>query len=175
MADPEPTSDRLLFLPLSAADAEEMVHVLSAETLYTFTGGTPPTLDELRARYIRQAAGRSPDGTQEWRNWILRRKPAAKAIGYVQATIMDEGRRAEVAWVIGTPWQGQGYASEAAKALLIWLRATGVTTVQAHIHPAHTASATVARNAGLLPTAQFNDGEQLWQRSFTQPPERSPH
>ncbi|MEV0994378.1 GNAT family N-acetyltransferase [Nonomuraea sp. NPDC050202] len=170
MADPELTSDRLLFTPLSVADAEEMVHVLSAKTLYTFTGGSPPTLDELRARYARQAIGRSPDGSQEWRNWILRTGPDAQAIGYVQATIMDNGRRAEVAWVIGAPWQGQGYASEAATALIAWLRTTGVTTVQAHIHPAHTASATVARNAGLLPTVQFDDGEQLWQHSFGQTP-----
>ncbi|MFD0471479.1 GNAT family N-acetyltransferase [Nonomuraea thailandensis] len=169
------TSDRLLFAPLSATDADEMVHVLSAKSLYTFTGGSPPTLDELRARYTRQSIGRSPDGTQEWRNWILRTKQDAHAIGYVQATIMDEGRRAEVAWVIGTSWQGQGYASEAARALITWLHTTGVTTVQAHIHPAHTASAAVARHAGLLPTDHFDDDEQLWQHSFDHPPHSPAH
>ncbi|GAA2216413.1 GNAT family N-acetyltransferase [Nonomuraea monospora] len=163
MPAPEMASPRLLFTPLSVADADEMVHVLSAASLYTFTGGSPPTLNELRARYTRQSAGHSPDGTQTWHNWILRTKPNTQAIGYVQATVMDNGHRAEVAWVIGAPWQGHGYATEAARTLITWLQTTGVTTIQAHIHPAHTASATVARRAGLLPTDQFDDGEQLWQ------------
>nr|SBO99587.1 putative acetyltransferase [Nonomuraea gerenzanensis] len=154
-----------------------MVHVLNAPTLYTYTGGSAPTLDELRARYTRQTIGHSPDGTQEWHNWILRKKPDNQAIGFVQATIMNNGHQAEVAWVIGEPWQGHGYASEAAQTLINHLRTTGVTTIQAHIHPSHTASATVARNAGLLPTDTFEDGEQLWQHPLDntpQPPTR-PH
>ena len=157
-------SARLWLVPLAVSDAEEMVGVLSAAALYTFTGGGPPGLDELRARYARQAAGRSPDGSQEWRNWIIRREPGGQAAGYVQATVMDNGRRAEIAWVVGVDWQGQGYAAEAAQALVAWLDSRGVTTIQAHIRPGHAASAAVARRAGLAPTAHFDDGEQLWQR-----------
>jgi len=66
-------------------------------------------------------AGRSPDGREEWCNWILRREPGGEAVGYVQATISGEGRRAEIAWVVGLPWQGRGYATEAARALVGWL------------------------------------------------------
>ncbi|MCF6474236.1 GNAT family N-acetyltransferase [Nonomuraea sp. MG754425] len=163
------TSDRLLFVPLSVADAEEMVHVLSAHTLYTFTGGSPPTLTQLRDRYTRQAVGRSPDGSQDWHNWILREQPDGTAIGFVQATVMDEGRRAEVAWVIGAEWQGHGYASEAATTMIAWLRASGVVTVQAHIHHDHTASAAVARKAGLRLTGRIDDGEQLWLSDSDEP------
>jgi len=157
-------SARLWLVPLAVGDAEEMVGVLSAGALYTFTGGEPPGLDELRARYARQAAGRSPDGSQEWRNWIIRREPGGQAVGYVQATVVDGGRRAEIAWVVGVDWQGRGYAAEAARALVAWLDSRGVATVQAHIHPGHAASAAVARRAGLAPTGHFDDGEQLWQR-----------
>ena len=164
MTDGKIRSARLWLVPLAVSDAEEMVGVLSAAALYTFTGGGPPGLDELRARYTRQVAGRSPDGSQEWRNWIIRREPGGQAVGYVQATVMDDGRRAEIAWVVGVDWQGQGYAAEAAQALVAWLDSRGVTTIQAHIHPGHAASAAVARRAGLAPTAHFDDGEQLWQR-----------
>ena len=157
-------SARLCLVPLAVTDAEEMVGVLSAEALYTFTGGSPPGLDELRARYAGQAAGRSPDGSEEWRNWIIRREPGGQAVGYVQATVVDEGRQAEIAWVVGVDWQGQGYAAEAAQALVGWLGSRGVTTVQARIHPWHAASAAVARRAGLAPTGHVDDGEQLWQR-----------
>src|SRR5215469_2012125 len=128
-------SARLSLAPLAVTDADEMVGVLGAEALYGFTGGGPPTVDELRARYARQSGRRSPDGSEEWRNWILRREPGGEAIGYVQATIGDKGSRAEIAWVIGVDWQGQGYATEAAQALVAWLDSRGVTAIQAHIHP----------------------------------------
>jgi RimJ/RimL family protein N-acetyltransferase len=157
-------SARLSLVPLAVADAAEMAGVLSADALYAFTGGSPPTAGELRARYARQNAGRSPDGSEEWRNWILRREPAGEAIGYVQATIAAQGTRAEIAWVVGVNWQGQGYAAEAAQALVAWLDSRGVTAIQAHIHPDHAASAAVARRAGLAPTGRFEDGEQLWLR-----------
>ena len=157
-------SARLCLVPLAVSDAGEMVGVLSAEALYAFTGGSPPRLDELRARYARQVAGRSPDGSQEWGNWIIRREPGGQAVGYIQATVVDDGKQAEIAWVVGVDWQGQGYAAEAAQALVAWLGSRGVTTIQAHIHPGHAASAAVARRAGLAPTGHFDDGEQLWQR-----------
>jgi RimJ/RimL family protein N-acetyltransferase len=167
-------SARLSLVPLAVADAEEMVEVLSADALYAFTGGSPPGLGELRDRYARLAVGRSPDGSQEWRNWILRREPGGSAVGYVQATIMDSGTRAEIAWVVGEDWQGQGYATEAALALVAWLDSRSVTAVQAHIHPDHVASAAVARRAGLLPTGHFDDGEQLWQRDVQVRHQRNP-
>jgi RimJ/RimL family protein N-acetyltransferase len=164
-------SARLCLVPLAVADAGEMVRVLSGEALYAFTGGAPPTLAELRARYARQAAGRSPDGSQEWRNWIVRREPGGEAVGYVQATIVDQGRQAEIAWVIGAGWQGRGYAAEAAGAVVAWLGSRGVTGIVAHIHPGHAASAAVARRAGLAPTGRFEDGEQVWRRG---PPTAKP-
>ena len=157
-------SARLSLIPLAVADADEMVGVLSGAALYAFTGGTPPGLGELRARYARLAAGRSPDGHEEWRNWIIRREPHRAAVGYVQATIAGGGTRAEIAWVVGLSWQRQGFAAEAVRALVAWLDARGVTAIQARIHPDHVASAAVARRAGLVPTGQTDEGEQLWRR-----------
>jgi RimJ/RimL family protein N-acetyltransferase len=158
------SSARLRLVPLAVADATEMAGVLSGAALYEFTGGAPPGPDELRARYARQAAGRSPDGREEWHNWILRREPGGEAVGYVQATVTGPGRCAEIAWVVGLGWQGHGYATEAAQALVTWLDSRGVRVIQAHIHPGHAASATVARRAGLRPSGTFEAGEQLWLR-----------
>jgi RimJ/RimL family protein N-acetyltransferase len=85
-------------------------------------------------------------------------------VGTVQATLTDRQGTwtAEVAWVVGVELQGQGFASEAARALVRWLRHRGVTTVEAHIHADHLASAAVAARAGLRPTADEVDGEQVW-------------
>jgi len=77
---------RLVLAPLAVGDAEEMVAVLGDERLHAFTGGRPPTLAELRARYARLVAGRSPDGSEQWRNWIVRLRDG-RAVGTVQATI----------------------------------------------------------------------------------------
>jgi RimJ/RimL family protein N-acetyltransferase len=157
-------ADPVMLTPLAVSDADEMVLVLGGEDLYRFTGGAPPTLAELRARYARQVNGRSADGRQEWRNWIIRCEPGGRAAGYVQATIDDGGSRAEIAWVVGLAWQGRGFASAAARALVAWLDARGVARIQAHIHPAHEASAAIARSAGLSPTSVLEEGEVLWLR-----------
>jgi len=166
-------AERIELVPLAVSDAEEMVHVLADEDLYAFIGGSPPTPAELRARYARQVVGRSPDGTQEWRNWIIRTVPDGTAVGYAQATIVNAGRQAEIAWVVGSPWQGRGYATRAARDLVTWLAGHGVQVIEAHVHPGHAASAAVARRAGLAPTERFDDGEQIW-RHTVEPPTVTP-
>ena len=88
-----------------------MVAVLSDPSLYEFTGGTPPTLEELTDRYTRQAVGHSPDGTEQWLNWVVLLDSAP--VGYVQATVV--GDSAEIAWVISPSVQGRGLATEAAR------------------------------------------------------------
>ncbi|MFF1960235.1 GNAT family N-acetyltransferase [Streptomyces sp. NPDC058220] len=80
----------------------------------------------------------------------------------------DPGRHgdlvAEIAWVVGTPWQGRGIATEAARALVRWLDEQGVRTLIAHVHPDHGASAAVAAAVGLTPTDVWHDGEVRWRR-----------
>jgi RimJ/RimL family protein N-acetyltransferase len=169
--DPSDTivTARLGLVPLRVEDAAEMVHVLRPPELYGFIGGTPPSRSELARRYRAQVAGRSPDGREVWRNWILRERQGSAAVGFVQATIVERrdgaGRSAEIAWLIGVPWQGRGYATEAAAALLAWLGSSGVSEVVAHVHPDHRASAGVAERIGLTPTSELVDGERVWCRT----------
>jgi len=162
---PDPIeTDRLVLTPLSASDAEDMVDTLSSPDLYVYIGGQPPTLDDLRSRYAVLTTGHSPDNSEEWLNWIVRLGNAdRRAIGTVQATVTEDGRRAEVAWVIGADGQGHGYGSEAAVAMVQSLVEAGVGHVTAHVHPEHVASAGVARACHLFPTAEFHEGERLWE------------
>ncbi|MFI5755417.1 GNAT family N-acetyltransferase [Streptomyces sp. NPDC051569] len=146
-----------------------MASVLSDPALHTFTGGTPSTVDELRSRYARMVAGPSDPGVS-WCNWVLvlGEGGSRRLTGTVQVTI-GPGRRgllaAEIAWVVGTPWQGRGIATEAARGLVRWLDARGVGVLIAHIHPDHAASAAVAGAVGLAPTDARQDGETRWERS----------
>lgn len=152
-------TDRLTLLPLTAQYAGEMAEVLGDPRLHDFIGGVPQTPEGLRARYERLAAGSGDPGVS-WCNWMLRLDRADRLTGTVQATVV--GERAEIAWVVGTPWQGQGIATEAARGLVGWLGARGVTSVVAHIHPDHRASAAVAAAAGLTVTDEWDNGERRW-------------
>jgi RimJ/RimL family protein N-acetyltransferase len=150
---------RLSLVPLRAEDADELAVVLGDKRLYEFIGGRPATAGELRDRYARLVAG-SGDPDERWLNWVVRVRETGEAAGTVQATVRPAS--AAVAWVIGVPWQGRGYASEAARALVAWLRGQGATEIVAHIHPEHAASERVAAAAGLRLTGDVVDGERAW-------------
>jgi RimJ/RimL family protein N-acetyltransferase len=158
---------RLRLLSLRPEDADELAAVLGDERLHEFVGGRPSPLPELRADFARLAAG-SPDPGVAWLNWVVRLRGGGAPVGTVQATVRSrEGTlAADVAWVIGVDWQNRGFASEAARALVDWLRQRGVEEVVAHIHPDHTASGVVARRAGLLPTEELAGGERVWRATL---------
>ncbi|GAA2792645.1 GNAT family N-acetyltransferase [Kitasatospora sp. CM 4170] len=160
-------TDRLTLLPLTVEHADEMAGVLSDPGLHTFIGGAPDTAEALRARYRRWVAG-SPDPAEAWCNWVIELRDTAALTGTVQATVTadDRGACAEIAWVVGTPWQRRGIATEAVRGLVAWLRKPlepPVHTVVAHIHPDHLASAAVAAAAALTPTDRWHDDEVRWQ------------
>jgi len=159
---PTITTERLVLTPLRVEDADEMVRVLEDERLHEFIGGHPVTLDELRQRCRSLVAGPS-EPSEVWLNWTVRLKPKGTAVGALQASITEGADpAADVAWVIGVPWQRRGLASEAARALVDWLNSMGVKRISASIHPNNLASAAVAARAGLEPTDDIRDGERVW-------------
>jgi RimJ/RimL family protein N-acetyltransferase len=178
-------TERLELLPLVVDHAQEMAAALSDPALHAFIGGAPDTPQDLRARYRRMVSG-SPDPAVSWCNWVIRLHEERCLVGTVQATIgpSGDGLDAEIAWVVGAPWQGRGIASEAALGLVAWLeglerleRPEGlegleglerrpVHSLVAHVHPDHGASAAVAAACGLSPTGRWHDGEIRWQRNL---------
>ncbi|MEH0829771.1 MULTISPECIES: GNAT family N-acetyltransferase [unclassified Micromonospora] len=188
---------RLILLPLAVEHAQEMAAVLADPALHTFIGGEPAAPAALRARYERLVAG-SPDPAESWCNWVIHLRDDGRLAGFVQATVtaphgtvadtatagaravghrhLDEaapavaGPVAEIAWVVGTQWQGRGIAVEAARGMAVWLGRRGVRTLMAHIHPDHRASAAVATACGLVPTEVWQDGEVRWTGPATPTP-----
>ena len=64
--------------PLRRAHAPAMFPLLQDPTIYTHLDhGPPPSLEHLEGVYTRLEARRSPDGREQWLNWIV--FPAADA------------------------------------------------------------------------------------------------
>ncbi|MFJ4699624.1 GNAT family N-acetyltransferase [Streptomyces sp. NPDC088768] len=158
MRSPAPPAFTLV--PLAVRHAPAMAAVLADPALYRFTGGEPPGAAELERRYARQLAGPGEAGVA-WVNFLVRVEESGAFAGYVQATV-TRGADAEVAWVVGTAWQGRGLAKAAARALAARLADEGVRGLTAYIHPGHTASESVARALGLRPDGSRRDDERRW-------------
>lgn len=77
---------------------------------------------------------------------------------------------AEIGWHVGRAYQGRGYATEAARGLLVHARATGVTRVGAAILPNNLASQTVAVRIGMRRAGMVEHGgrpHDMWQIDLT--------
>jgi RimJ/RimL family protein N-acetyltransferase len=156
------STERLALRPLAVSDAEDMLAVLADPNLYEFIGGNAPDLATLRDRYRRQLTGPGRDG-ESWLNWIVRTATDGRAVGFVQASVLD--RSADVAWLVGTDHQGMGIATEATRAMCDWLFGSGIDRLEAHVDPLHAASRAVAQRIGMSPTGESDDdGEEIWAR-----------
>ena len=107
---------RLTLEPQTAAHANEMFVVLSDPAIYEYENEPPPSLEWLRARFIKLESRQSSDGQQQWLNWVIR-LPSGELIGYVQATVHPNGR-AGIAYELSSAHWGRGLASQAVQAMI---------------------------------------------------------
>jgi RimJ/RimL family protein N-acetyltransferase len=154
-------TSRLDLVPINREHAIGMFNVLNDPALYEFTGGSPPLDVEALARQYENWETRiSPDGSELWFNWVVRLRTSGEPIGHVQAGVGPG--HADVAWLLGSRWQKQGYATEAAKIILEWLLKLGVSEIRASINTSHMASIKVAERAGLVRTSESSGSELIW-------------
>ena len=109
-------TSRLRLEPLVVAHADAMFVVLSDVALHRDLDQSPPhSLAALRERYAKLATRRSPDGREQWLNWIVCLDDAA--MGFVQATVRTD-RSAWIAYLFARAHHGRGYATEATRAMI---------------------------------------------------------
>lgn len=107
----------LVLEPLVSGHAEAMFEVLSDPALYRYLDHPPPpTVEHLQAVYASVEKRLSPDGSQVWLNWVVRRHGQAP-LGYVQATVMPN-HTAWVGYVFSVQHWGRGHATQAVRAML---------------------------------------------------------
>jgi [ribosomal protein S5]-alanine N-acetyltransferase len=102
--------------PQRAAHAEEMFALLCDPKIYRYENEPPASLEWLRERFARLESRRSPDGREQWLNWVVRLE-TGEAAGYVQATVYEDGHAA-IAYVVASRFWDKGIGRAAVSRLL---------------------------------------------------------
>lgn len=102
--------------PQTEGHAPEMFAVLGDPAIYLYENEPPPSLAWLRTRFAKLESRASADGQEKWLNWVIR-LPSAALIGYVQATVRDDGS-ANIAYVLSSRHWGHGLAQQAVQAMI---------------------------------------------------------
>jgi RimJ/RimL family protein N-acetyltransferase len=170
---------RLELSPLDTSDAPGLFAALNDPEVGEFIGGPDvTTLEALRVRIQRLTAGPPPGSpTQEWLNFTVRASDLDdRIIGRLQATL--HGGWAEVAWVLGLEFWGQGYGTEGAAWLVDHLdRFHGVRDLWATVDPANLRSIGLLRTLGFVQQPEpygripesLDDGDLVFARAFPVP------
>ena len=153
-------TERLDLEPLAPAHASVLFPLLRDPSLYEFLDSEPPrTVAILEEQYRRWEPRRSPDGAQAWLNWTARLR-GAEYVGWFQATVHPDGR-ADLAYLVFQAHQRQGYAVEACRAVMNYVRDEHrARTIRATIDAANVASIALARKLGLTQTG--GDAHGIW-------------
>lgn len=148
----------LVLEPQVAAHAAEMFDVLSDPAIYEFENSPPESAAWLAERFAKLESRGSPDGAEQWLNWVIR-LPTGALAGYVQATIVRD-RTAHVAYELASRFWRQGIGSAAVNGMLNELAATyGVRTFVATLKERNYRSLALLRSLGFEHTGPNNSGE----------------
>jgi [ribosomal protein S5]-alanine N-acetyltransferase len=110
------STDRLTLEPIVSIHARRLFKHLKDDRLYRFHGGQPASEAQLKRRFETWLARKSPDGSQSWLNYALKRKEDDAYVGWVQATIA--GNVATIGYDIFAEHWRHGYAREACTELI---------------------------------------------------------
>jgi ribosomal-protein-alanine N-acetyltransferase len=130
-----------------------MFAVLSDPAIYEHENEPPASVDWLRNRFERLESRSSPDGTQQWLNWVIR-LPGGALAGYVQATVHGDAHAA-IAYVLAGRHWGKGIASQAVQAMIGELGTRyGVRRLTAVLKASNVRSLRLLERLGFVPASQ---------------------
>jgi RimJ/RimL family protein N-acetyltransferase len=141
------TTARLRLHPFSLTDAEEL-HALFADPLTNTIGSGPFTALSQTEQWIRNRISAQQEHGLCW--YALREHGTNMLIGNCG---MLKGRTSyaepEIGFMIRKAYQGRGFATEAANAVLNECRSAGIERVWASIRPHNIASRHIAERLGM--------------------------
>jgi ribosomal-protein-alanine N-acetyltransferase len=150
----------LILEPQTAAHASEMFDILSDPAIYEFENSAPESEAWLAGRFAKLESRASPDGTEQWLNWVIR-LPTGALAGYVQATI-ERGGSAHIAYELASKFWRQGIGSAAVSGMLMELETTyGVCAFVATLKGRNYRSLALLRSLGFERMGSNDAGEVI--------------
>jgi len=129
-------------------DADEFFGIYSAPGMTLYNDGLSPELEQER-QYIRDYI----DKVYRFYNfgvWTILKKDTDEVIGRAGFSFREGFEGPELGYVIGRPWQGQGYATEVCRAILEYgFEELGFEEVHAFVRPENEASLRLCRKLGM--------------------------
>ncbi len=110
-------SRRLRLEPLRAEHTDVVWPHQNDPALYTYQPDDPLPLDALARRYGFLAGAKSPDGQEDWLNWVAFQRTSGQAVGTFQATVPAAGDIQLAYMVFSAHWR-QGYGGEMATTVI---------------------------------------------------------
>lgn len=112
--------------------------------------------ESIVADFAQQALAADPDYAP-WSVRLLLLKPCLQAIGHIRFHSRPREGAVEFGYVVFTPWRRQGYATEAAEAMMRWAAQHGVRRFVASVRPDNLPSQRVAAKLGFRKVGQQID------------------
>lgn len=136
-------------LRIHTTSREEMRRIIDSQT------------DDVLQKAYQEMLQGSLDHPEQWEwyaIWTIERKDGSN-VGDLSFKGFNDDGSVEIGYGINETHQGQGYATEAVNAAVLWaLRQPGVTRVEAETQPDNQASRRVLEKCGFVPTGI--DGEE---------------
>jgi ribosomal-protein-alanine N-acetyltransferase len=158
------TTERLELVPidadvLDAPLAEDGARLRSLTGAWFRTPSAPPYMADALP-VVRDRLRSAPEELSWW-NWLVLRRESREAAGSVAfGGPPDESGRVLIGYAMYPGFEGQGYATEAVRAMIGWaFRQPGVREVRALAPVWNTPALRVAENVGMRPVAADEDDE----------------
>lgn len=111
-------TQRLLLKPLKQSHATLLYPILQNPQIYCYIPQDPPvSLEMLEQHYHKLERRLSPTDEEAWLNWAVGLKSSEQFIGRVEASV-SSNRIANFAYVFGSQFWNNGYATEACQKVL---------------------------------------------------------
>lgn len=159
---PTLTTNRLLLRPFQLSDASDVQRLAGDRDVASTTLRIPhPYKDGMAEEWIGTHADKFTKG--EAVSLAMTLRDAGMLVGAVGLEICKEHSRSELGYWIGTPYWGQGYATEAAKALVEHgFQIIGLNRIYAHHIVRNPASGRVMLKIGMRHEGTLRQHTKKW-------------
>jgi len=151
---------RIIFEILKVEHAGKVFNAFKDDRIYKYIPLLRyATTRELEERYNTLSSKGPNDGTCVWLNWILRDKIIHQYIGWIQATIYNNGKAA-LAYIIFPKYWRQGYAKEACGSIIEHIFGTySIESIFVEIDTKNEASIKLVKSLGFILVGEKKDAD----------------